>query len=52
MDTGTITIPKEEYKQMKQELKTLRNIKIYQRLLEFESNISRGQKFTRKDLGF
>ncbi|MBI2670753.1 hypothetical protein HYX18_02145 [Candidatus Woesearchaeota archaeon] len=52
MNTDTITIPKTEYEQMKQELKTLRNIKIYQRLLEFENNIAKGQKFTRKDLGF
>ena len=48
----TITIPKSEYERMKQELKVLRNIKLYQRLLEFESNIGKGNRFTREDLGF
>ena len=48
----TISIPKEEYEQMKIELETLKNTRIYKRLLEFEKNISEGKKFTRKDLGF
>lgn len=51
MTTETITIPKEEYIIIKQELETLRNTKIYQRLLEFENNI-KIKKYTRKDLGF
>jgi len=48
----TISIPKDEYEQMKIELETLKNTRIYKRLLEFEKNISEGKKFTRKDLGF
>ena len=48
----TITVPKEEFELMKQELKILRNSEIYRRLLEFEANISQEKKFTRKDLGF
>ncbi len=48
----TITLPKEEYNQMKRELKTLKNSSIYKRLLEFEKNILEGKKFTRDDLGF
>ncbi len=48
----TITIPKEKFEQMKIELKTLRDSKIYKRLLEFEKNISEGKIFTRKDIGF
>ena len=47
----SITMPRAEFEQMKQELDTLRNSSIYKRLLEFESNISR-KKYTRKDLGF
>jgi len=48
----TVTIPREEFESMKQELDLLRNSKIYKRLLEFEHNISKGERFTRKDLGF
>lgn len=48
----TITIPKQEYKEMKQELESLRNTAIYKRLLEFEKHVEEGKKFTRKDLGF
>ncbi|MBI4139894.1 hypothetical protein HY483_02950 [Candidatus Woesearchaeota archaeon] len=48
----TVTIPKEEFELMQQELETLRSNKIYQRLLEFEQNIANGKRFTRKDLGF
>lgn len=49
---NTVTIPRAEFEQMQQELSVLRNSKLYKRLLEFESNISTGKKFTRKDLGF
>ena len=45
-------MPREEFETMKKELETLRSTKIYQRLLEFEHNISSGRKFSRKDLGF
>lgn len=48
----TITVPKAEFEQMQQELKTLRNSHLYKRLLEFEQNIASGKKFARKDLGF
>ena len=48
----TVTVPRTEFEQMKQELKALRDTRIYKRLLEFEKNISEGKKFTRKDLGF
>jgi len=48
----TITVPKMEFEQMKQELEMLRDSKIYKRLLEFEENISKGKIFTREDLGF
>ncbi len=47
----TVTIPKAEYEQLKEELELLKDSKIYQRLLEFEENISKGKRFTRKDLG-
>ncbi len=47
----TITITKEEYEEMKEEIKNLRESKLYQRLLEFEQNISKN-KYSRKDLGF
>ena len=48
----TVTLPREEFELMRQELEVLRSSKIYKRLLEFEGNISQGKKFTRKDLGF
>ena len=48
----TVTIPKDEFEEMKQELNTLRNSKLYKRLLEFEHNIFSGKKFTGNDLGF
>lgn len=48
----TVTIPKEDYEHMKQELESLRETKIYKRLLEFEKNILLGKKYTRADLGF
>ncbi len=47
-----VKIPKKEFEQMKIEIEILRNSEIYKRLLEFENNISKGKKFTRKDLGF
>ena len=37
---------------MEEEIKVLRNSKIYIRLLEFEQNISKDKKYTRADLGF
>ncbi|MFW6286185.1 MAG: hypothetical protein ACOC16_03620 [Nanoarchaeota archaeon] len=47
----TVTIPKAEYEKLIIENKTLKNTKLYRRLLEFENNISK-KKYTRKDLGF
>jgi len=47
----TITIPKQEYEEMKTEIETLRNTKLYKRLMEFEKNIAK-KKYTRADLGF
>lgn len=47
----TITIPKQKFQQMKREIETLRESRIYQRLLEFEQNIAI-KKYSRKDLGF
>ena len=48
----TVTIPKSEFEQMSADLKSLRNSKLYLRLLEFEQNILQGKRFTRKNLGF
>ena len=45
-------VPKMEFEKMQEELKTLRNTKLYKRLLEFEQRILQGKKFTRADLGF
>ncbi len=50
--TEMVTIPKEKYFQMAQELQMLRNGHLYRRLLEAEKNIFLGKKFTRKDIGF
>ena len=47
----TITIPKIRFEEMKREIKTLRNSRIYIRLLEFERNVLK-KMYTRKDLGF
>lgn len=47
----TVTLLKEEYEQMKRELRALRKSKLYERLLEFEQNIAKGKKLTRSDLG-
>jgi len=48
----TITIPRNEFESMKRELESFHQSKIYKRLLEFEENILKGKKYTRKDLGF
>jgi hypothetical protein len=48
----TVTISKCEFELMKQELHSFRSSKLYRRLLEFEQNISKGKRFTRKELGF
>ena len=48
----TITLPRSELEQLHKELETLRNSGLYKRLLEFEKNISEGNRFTRADLGF
>ncbi|MBI2207967.1 hypothetical protein HYU50_00565 [Candidatus Woesearchaeota archaeon] len=50
--TNTITISKQEYSQMKEEIEFLRKTSLYKRLLQFEENIESGKIFTRKDLGF
>jgi len=47
----TVTIPKEEYITLIEEVKMLKNTRLYQRLLEFEANI-KSKKYTRADLGF
>ena len=52
MTSETIIISRQEFEQMKEELKVLRKTSLYQRLLEFEENIRQGKVFTRKDLGF
>tara|TARA_Y100000310_G_C20517652_1_gene732015 strand:- start:807 stop:959 length:153 start_codon:yes stop_codon:yes gene_type:complete len=48
----TITIPKVRYDRMKKEIIVLRSSRLYRRLLEFEENISKDKKYSRKDLGF
>ncbi len=48
----TITVPKMQFEQMQMEIETLRHSSLYTRLLDFERNIAKGKKFTRKDLGF
>ena len=47
-----IEVSKAEFERMKQELELLRDSRLYQRLLEFEENISKGKKFGRSELGF
>lgn len=47
-----ISIPKQRFEGMQRELKILRKRRLYQRLLEFEQNITQGKKYTRADLGF
>ncbi|MBI3033429.1 hypothetical protein HYY69_08200 [Candidatus Woesearchaeota archaeon] len=44
----TIAIPVEDFQQMKQELETLRDSKIYKRLLEFEDNICKGKNIVER----
>lgn len=49
----TITIPKEKYEEMKEELEELREQKIERlrkRAEEFEENVKRGEVYTREDL--
>lgn len=48
----TVTIPKSEFEEMKREIKTFRNSKLYRRLIECEDNIKSGKVYTREDLGF
>lgn len=48
----TITIPKKQFENMEMEISILRNSKIYKRLLEFEENISKGEKHSREELEF
>jgi len=48
----TINVPKEKFEQMEIEISFLRNSAVYNRLLNFESNILKGKKYSRKDLGF
>ena len=52
MVTETITISLDEYEKMKEEIKELKEGKLYKRLLQFEENIAKGNKYNRKDLGF
>jgi len=52
MATETVTIPKEQFETMKEEIKLLKESSIYKRLLEFEQNILKGRKLSRADLGF
>lgn len=51
MTSMTVTIPRETYQHMVQELETLRRTDLYKRLLQFTENIQK-KKFTRADLGF
>ncbi|MEK6962839.1 MAG: hypothetical protein AABX70_00325 [Nanoarchaeota archaeon] len=48
----TITLPKIKFERMELELKTLRETRLYKRLLEFNQNVLKGKVYTRKDLGF
>ena len=47
-----VTISLSEYKTLKQNTKLLQCSQLYKRLLEFEENMAKGKRFTRKDLGF
>lgn len=47
----TVTISKQEFEQMKTELETLRNSKLYRKLLKFQDDVVKGKKYTRKELG-
>ena len=46
-----VTLPKVKLEQLQREVETLRNFRLYRRLLEFEKNISKRKRFTRIDLG-
>ncbi len=46
----TITLPREKFERMLEELRILRNLKLYKRLLEFEKNIKQ-KRYSRSDLG-
>lgn len=48
----TVTVPRVEFERTKQELELLKESRLYQRLLEFEENVSKGRKFGRKSLEF
>ena len=48
----TITMPKIEFDNIISEIKLLKKSHIYKRLLEFEENIVKGKKHSRKELGF
>lgn len=48
----TILVSKDEYNTLKEQVKLLKNSRLYKRLLEFEQNIAKGGKFYRADLGF
>lgn len=48
----TVTLSRTEFEQIQAELETLRHSSLYKRLLEFEHNIVKGRKYSRKDLGF
>lgn len=45
-------MPRRKLEEMEEEIRTLRNSKLYKRLLEFEESIAIGKKYTREDLGF
>jgi hypothetical protein len=46
----TVTIQKKKFELMQREIKTLRNTKLYKRLLACLDSISK-KEFTRKDIG-
>jgi PHD/YefM family antitoxin component YafN of YafNO toxin-antitoxin module len=48
----TVTISKAKYEALQNELKTLRNAKLYKELLKAQKSIAKDGEFTRKDLGF
>ena len=52
MRQETVTISRAVFERMKHEIALLKGSGLYQRLLEFEENISKGKKFGRKELGF
>jgi len=41
----SIKVPKYKFKQMKKELKILKDSNLYKRLLEFKININNGRKY-------